>query len=285
MKLVTLAVVCIVLMVIYWNMGSGAVLAQHIPKPTNQARISAILGTGLGSDGLEVLYQSVKLTRSDMELIRQDNLRARAAYPDTPDLFEGRWFAFDTSQKIKDSEFNIPNSHYTNSALESGYISVVSAVYKNRATPGETEKYYQAQAEFDRAHPAFKANKQWDRQSPGHQFGVPYISDEFLLWASDKGFRPIVIGSGSSGIILSIYRPAAHGFVWNDGSKSDTEQIRIEAKMSEIRQAEIALKELGEAAKFENFLGEENGFLSEAIYQLKSDGTMARIVQRKKMGL
>ncbi len=256
-------------------------LAQALQS--DAARLKAISTGGAAEDGIHMLSMPLKLTRRDMKLIDKDKRRARAAYPDTTDLYIGRWFAFDTNEKMTSDEYGIHNSQSSKPKdapedspyfLESGYITIVNPAYADRATAGQTIQYFDLQNQIERAHPGFKALKQQDRSYTGYDYGVPYLSDEFLMWAADKDVRPIAIGSGTSDFILSVYRKTDKPFVWDDGSHGNDEAIRVRAPQSKLQEAEDAIRRLVEENAFSIYFYNHDKSVSQTIYQLQEEGSV-----------
>ena len=122
--------------------------------------------------------------------------------------------------------------------------------------------------------------KKADRAYGGHAYGVPYMSDGFMEWAATRKYNAIVIGSGYSDFVLSVYRHTNNPFVWDDGSHGDTEQIRVVAPQSKLHEAEQAIQELDKKNVFSIYRQNKDGSVSQNLYYLEPDGSVAMKVEQ-----
>jgi len=138
-------------------MGRNPIQAIAASFVSDETRLAQIEGSGTASDGLHTLYQTVKLNKKDVAMIRRDVRRAIAAYPDKTkdDLLASRWFAFDEAARVPSKGFW--NSHSTQDPitkewyLESAYMSVVRPEFKERADDATTDAFFAARKAKARA--------------------------------------------------------------------------------------------------------------------------------------
>lgn len=159
-------VIIVVGLAIGWNSGAADNVVARLIEPqhdklgwmdgaeftdADRQRVAQIAGRGFNSQegwiGSMQSGVSSGITRRDVELLRQDRRRSRAAYPDVKELTQGAWLTADLSARIP-MDWGGGNSNGTQGKdgkwyLDGGfYVGVVRSQYPNRATAAETIAYF-----------------------------------------------------------------------------------------------------------------------------------------------